>query len=168
MEIGAQWAIAKKDKDLFERYMAQLKCYYLDYKVDELPGDKWVQSFSDLHFLSMVQIEESQISVVKFSFFIICFMFSTVHYLLCIIIILYYYYYNQKNSIKYFFFNTIFVSSHIYPENPERTQVIVGSINMGYISDTASNRTHNLFRPNREPISLGQSDGLCIMYMCYS
>ena len=30
------------------------------------------------------------------------------------------------------FFNTIFVSSHMYPENPEGTQVIVGSMNMGY------------------------------------
>ena len=34
-------------------------------------------------------------------------------------------------------FNTIFVSSHMYQENPE---VIVGSLNMGYISDTAKNR----------------------------
>ena len=57
-------------------------------------------------------------------------------------------------------FNTIFVSSHMYPENPEGTQVIVGSMNMGYIFDTARNRTHNLFRPKREPIPLGHSDGL--------
>ena len=35
----------------------------------------------------------------------------------------------------------------MYPENPEGTQVIVGSMNMGYISDTARNRTPNLFRP---------------------
>ena len=47
----------------------------------------------------------------------------------------------------------------MYPENPEETQVIVGSMNMGYISDTARNRTHNLFRPEREPIPLGHSDG---------
>ena len=47
----------------------------------------------------------------------------------------------------------------MYPENPEGTQVIVGSMNMGYISDTARNRTHNLFRPKREPIPLGHSDG---------
>ena len=40
---------------------------------------------------------------------------------------------------KKFFFNTISVSSHMYPENPEGTQVIVGSMNMGYISDTARN-----------------------------
>ena len=30
---------------------------------------------------------------------------------------------------------------------------------MGYISDTARNRTHNLFRPKREPIPLGHNDG---------
>ena len=47
----------------------------------------------------------------------------------------------------------------MYPENLEGTQVIVGSMNMGYISDTARNRTHNLFRPKREPIPLGHSDG---------
>ena len=51
-----------------------------------------------------------------------------------------------------YFLNTIFVSSHMYPENPEGTQVIVGSINLGYISDTARNRTYNMFRPKREPI----------------
>ena len=42
----------------------------------------------------------------------------------------------------------------MYPENPEGTQVIIGSMNMGYISDTARNRTHDLFRPKREPIPL--------------
>ena len=66
-------------------------------------------------------------------------------------------------SYKYLlFFNTIFVSSHMYPENPERTQVIVGSMNMGYISDTARNRTHNLFRPKREMIPLDYRDELII------
>ena len=59
-----------------------------------------------------------------------------------------------------FLFNTIFVSSHMYPVNPEGTQVIVGSMNMGYISDTARNRTHNLFRPKREPIPLCHCDPL--------
>ena len=48
----------------------------------------------------------------------------------------------------------------MYPENPEGTQVIVGSMNMGYISDTARNRSHNLFRLKRGPIPLGHSDGL--------
>ena len=32
-------------------------------------------------------------------------------------------------------------------------------MNMGYIFYTAKNRTHNLFRPKREPIPLGHSDG---------
>ena len=52
------------------------------------------------------------------------------------------------------FFIPIFVLSHIYVPREEGTQVIVGSMNMGYISDTARNRTHNLFRPKREPIPL--------------
>lgn len=33
LEIGALWAIEMKNKDLFERYMAQLKSYYLDYSI---------------------------------------------------------------------------------------------------------------------------------------
>ena len=44
------------------------------------------------------------------------------------------------DRVVFLFFYTIFVSSHMYPENPEGTQVIVGSMNMGYISDTARNR----------------------------
>ena len=32
---------------------------------------------------------------------------------------------------------------------------------MGYISDSARNRTHNLLRHKREPILLGHSDGHC-------
>ena len=36
----------------------------------------------------------------------------------------------------------------------------VGLTNLGYISDTARNRTHNLFRLKRDPIPLGHSDGL--------
>ena len=41
---------------------------------------------------------------------------------------------------------------------PKGPKLIVGSMNMGYISDTARNRTHNLFRPKQEPIPLGHSD----------
>ena len=48
----------------------------------------------------------------------------------------------------------------MYPENPEGTQVIVGSMNMGHIYDTARNWTQNLFRLKREPIPQGHSDGL--------
>ena len=58
-----------------------------------------------------------------------------------------------------FFFNTIFCVEPYVPRNPEGTQVIKGSMNMGYISDTVRNRTHNLFRPKREPIPLGHNDG---------
>jgi len=32
LEIGAFWSIARRDIPSFERYMAQLKCYYLDFK----------------------------------------------------------------------------------------------------------------------------------------
>ena len=46
----------------------------------------------------------------------------------------------------------------MYPDNPEGTQVIVGSMNMGYISDTARNQTHNLFHPKRELIPLGHCE----------
>ena len=34
LEIGVQWSILKKDIPSFERYMAQLKPYYLDYKYE--------------------------------------------------------------------------------------------------------------------------------------
>ena len=44
---------------------------------------------------------------------------------------------HREIIIIFIFLNTIFVSSQIYPENPEGTQVIVGSMNMEYISDTA-------------------------------
>ena len=67
---------------------------------------------------------------------------------------------NINITVIFFSFNTIFVSSHhMYPENPEGTQVIVGSMNMGYISDTVRNRTHNLLRSKREPIPLSLRDG---------
>ena len=55
----------------------------------------------------------------------------------------------------------------MYPENPEGTQVIVGSMNMGYISDTARNRTHNLFRPKREPLPLDHSDHCLLPFVSY-
>ena len=41
-------------------------------------------------------------------------------------------------------------------ENPERTQVIVGSMNTGYCHESTA--THNLFRSNRGPILLGHND----------
>ena len=71
------------------------------------------------------------------------------------------------NFFRYFFLKTVFVSSHMYPENPEGTQVIVGSMDMRYISDTARNQTLNLFCPKREPFPLGNSDGhICQVPTC--
>ena len=37
-----------------------------------------------------------------------------------------------RASSANYFLNTIFVSSHMYTGNPEETQVIIGSMNMGY------------------------------------
>ena len=50
----------------------------------------------------------------------------------------------------------------MHQENLEETQVIVGSMNMGYDiypALSARNRTHNLFCPKCGPIPLGHSDG---------
>ena len=62
--------------------------------------------------------------------------------------------YNTNTLLIHFFIffkNTIFVSSRMYPENLEGTQVIVGSMNIGYIYDTARNRTHNLSQAGADP-----------------
>ena len=56
------------------------------------------------------------------------------------------------------FFKHNFCVKPYVPREPRR--VIVGSMNMGYISDTVRNRTHNLIRHKREPIPLDHSDGL--------
>ena len=47
----------------------------------------------------------------------------------------------------------------MYLDNSEGTQVILGSMNMGYISNTARNWTHNLFLPKCEriPVDLDSS-----------
>ena len=52
------------------------------------------------------------------------------------------------------FLNTIFLSNHMYPENPKGARVIVGYVDM-YL-DTA--RTRNLFCPKSMPIPVGDSD----------
>ena len=67
---------------------------------------------------------------------------------------------NWKHGIiKRFFFQHNFCVKPYVPKEPGRNPSIVGSMNMGYISDTAGNRTHNLFRPKCEPIPLRHSDG---------
>nr|DBA20662.1 TPA: hypothetical protein GDO54_017421 [Pyxicephalus adspersus] len=53
LEIGAQWSILKKDIPSFERYMAQLKCYYFDY-IDELPESAYNHQLLGLNLLFLL------------------------------------------------------------------------------------------------------------------
>ncbi|XP_031456988.1 26S proteasome non-ATPase regulatory subunit 8, partial [Phasianus colchicus] len=53
LEIGAQWSILKKDIPSFERYMAQLKCYYFDYK-EELPDSAFRHQLLGLNLLFLL------------------------------------------------------------------------------------------------------------------
>nr|XP_020470411.1 26S proteasome non-ATPase regulatory subunit 8 [Monopterus albus] len=53
LEIGALWSILKKDIPSFERYMAQLKCYYFDYK-DELPEAAYMHQLLGLNLLFLL------------------------------------------------------------------------------------------------------------------
>ncbi|PSN32765.1 26S proteasome non-ATPase regulatory subunit 8 [Blattella germanica] len=53
LEIGAQWSIAVKDIPSFERYMAQLKCYYLDYR-DQLPESAYKYQLLGLNLLFLL------------------------------------------------------------------------------------------------------------------
>ena len=64
------------------------------------------------------------------------------------------------NDYLFLFFLTQFLCLAICTQRPEGTQVIVGSTNMGYISDTARNRIRNVFRPKLELIPLGHNNGL--------
>ena len=47
----------------------------------------------------------------------------------------------------------------MYPENPEGTRLIVGSMNVGYVSDTAGRELATCSVPKCAPIPLGHSDG---------
>jgi len=53
LEIGAFWSIAKKDIPSFERYMAQLKCYYLDFKTF-LPDSVFKNELLGLNLLCLL------------------------------------------------------------------------------------------------------------------
>ncbi|RWS04232.1 26S proteasome non-ATPase regulatory subunit 8-like protein [Dinothrombium tinctorium] len=53
LEIGAQISVLKKDIPSFERYMAQLKCYYFDYK-DELPESAYKYQLLGLNLLCLL------------------------------------------------------------------------------------------------------------------
>ncbi|GLH09303.1 26S proteasome non-ATPase regulatory subunit 8 [Gryllus bimaculatus] len=53
LEIGAQHSIAVKDIPSFERYMAQLKCYYLDYR-EQLPESTYKYQLLGLNLLFLL------------------------------------------------------------------------------------------------------------------
>ncbi|KAL3285311.1 hypothetical protein HHI36_019420 [Cryptolaemus montrouzieri] len=53
LEIGVQWSIASNDIPSFERYMAQLKCYYFDYK-NELPESAFKYQLLGLNLLFLL------------------------------------------------------------------------------------------------------------------
>uniref|UniRef100_A0A8C4Q7K4 26S proteasome non-ATPase regulatory subunit 8 n=1 Tax=Eptatretus burgeri TaxID=7764 RepID=A0A8C4Q7K4_EPTBU len=53
LEIGAQWSIQKKDIPCFERYIAQLKCYYFDYRT-EIPESACMYQLLGLNLLCLL------------------------------------------------------------------------------------------------------------------
>ncbi|EDV20279.1 expressed hypothetical protein [Trichoplax adhaerens] len=53
LEIGAQWSIAKKDIQSFQRYMTQLKPYYIDYS-DILPESPYMYQLLGLNLLALL------------------------------------------------------------------------------------------------------------------
>lgn len=53
LEIGAQWSLATKNIPSFERYISQLKCYYLDYK-DDLPESAYKYQLLGLNLLCLL------------------------------------------------------------------------------------------------------------------
>ena len=53
LEIGAQLSIMKRDIPAFERYMSQLKCYYLDY-TDQVPESPYKQQLLGLNLLCLL------------------------------------------------------------------------------------------------------------------
>uniref|UniRef100_A0A6M2DGL0 26S proteasome non-ATPase regulatory subunit 8 n=1 Tax=Xenopsylla cheopis TaxID=163159 RepID=A0A6M2DGL0_XENCH len=53
LELGAQYSIAAKDIPSFERYMAQLKCYYFDYK-GRLPESAYMYQLLGLNLLFLL------------------------------------------------------------------------------------------------------------------
>ena len=74
LEIGAQWAIAKKDIDAFERYMAQLKTYYLDYRYCE-------HSLLCFLYLNMLKRKETEISSGYIFLRFLCIIFYTMTFI---------------------------------------------------------------------------------------
>jgi len=76
LETGAFWSIAKKDIPSFERYVAQLKCYYLDFKND-LPESEFKCEILGLNLLCLL----SQNRVAQFHTELELFAYPDVHIL---------------------------------------------------------------------------------------
>jgi len=53
LEIGAHWSIRKKDIPSFERYMAQLMCYYMDYR-ESLPESASMYELLGLNLICLL------------------------------------------------------------------------------------------------------------------
>ena len=53
LEIGALWSIEMKDIPAFQRYVAQLKCYYFDYS-SQLPDSPYKYQILGLNLLSLL------------------------------------------------------------------------------------------------------------------
>ncbi|KAF0304385.1 26S proteasome non-ATPase regulatory subunit 8 [Amphibalanus amphitrite] len=54
LEIGVQCAVERQDIPAFERYMAQLKCYYNDYKGSQLPESAYQLQLLGLNLLALL------------------------------------------------------------------------------------------------------------------
>jgi len=54
LEIGAQWAVKMKEPVLFDRYMAQLKCYYLDYRTSGVQESAYKHQLLGLNLLRLL------------------------------------------------------------------------------------------------------------------
>jgi len=54
LEIGAQYCVEKKDIPGFEKYMAQLQTYYLDYSEKELPESQFKYQLLGLNLLCLL------------------------------------------------------------------------------------------------------------------
>jgi len=53
LEIGVQWSIESKNIPAFERYMAQLKCYYFDYQ-NQIPESAFKYQLLGLNLLFLL------------------------------------------------------------------------------------------------------------------
>lgn len=54
LEVGVQCSVERGDIPAFERYMAQLKCYYTDYQTTELPPSSYQLQLLGLNLMSLL------------------------------------------------------------------------------------------------------------------